>query len=85
MSKATIDQLLGFICLREHEHRDQLEEWRLHYNQHLEKCIDHIEDLRDYIDKLQKQIVDNKGTVDTTNEPRLDTSDMKPVRVVAYR
>jgi len=85
MSKATIDQLLGFICLREHEHRDQLEEWRLHYNQQLEKCIDHIEDLEFYIAKLEKQIVENKGTVETTNKPRLNTSDMKPIRVVAYQ
>ena len=85
MSKATIDQLLQFICLKEHEHRDSYDECVQHYNEQLEKCIDHIEDLRRYIDKLHKLAVDNNGVVDTTDEPRLDTSDMKPVRIVAYR
>jgi hypothetical protein len=85
MSKATIDQLLQFICLREHEHRDSYDECVQHYNEQLEKCIDHIDDLERYIKKLEAQIVDKKGGVETTNKPCLDTSDMKPVRVVAYR
>jgi len=85
MSKATIDQLLQFMCLKEHEHRDSYDECVQHYNEQLEKCIDHIEDLQRYIDKLQKLVADKEGVVDTTDEPYLDTSDMKPIRVVAYR
>ena len=85
MSKATIEQLLQFICLKEHEHRDSYDECVQHYNEQLEKCIDHIEDLQRYIDKLQKLVVDKNGVVDTTDEPRLDTSNMKPIRIVAYR
>ena len=85
MSKATIDQLLQFICLKEHEHRDSYDECVQHYNQQLEKCIDHIEDLQRYIDKLQKLVEDKNGVVDTTDEPRLDISEMRPRRVVAYQ
>jgi len=85
MSKATIDQLLHFICCKEHEHRESHDECVQYYNEQLEKCIDHIDDLNRYIIKLQKLVVDKEGVVDATDCPYLDTSDIKPVRVVAYR
>ena len=82
---AMADELLQFIVTREHEHRDQMDELDLFHNQEKEKMADHIEDLERHIKKLEAKIIEKDGVVDTTDAPRLDISEMKPIRIVAYR
>ena len=83
--KIVVDQLTNNLILEVHEHSDQMKELDTHYNEEKEKMADHIDDLRRYIEKLETQIVEKEGTVDTTNKPRLDISEMRPQRVVAYQ
>ena len=79
------DTLLNNMSLELHEHRDQIKELDAFHNEEKEKMADHIDDLRRYIQTLVEQVVAKGEVVDTTNEPRLDISDMRPTRIVAYR
>jgi hypothetical protein len=77
--------LLHNFALELHEHRDQMNETDAHHNAEKEKMADHIDDLRRYIKELVEQVVSKGEVVDTSNEPRLDISEMRPTRIVAYR
>ena len=79
------DLLLHKMSIQLHEHRDQYNELDAWHKEEKEKMADHIDDLRRYIEGLVEQVVATGGVVDTTNEPRLDISDMRPKRIVAYR
>lgn len=77
--------LLHNLTMEIHERIDQVGDTDSFHKEEKEKMADHIDDLRRYIKNLEEQIVGNGGVVDTTNEPRLDISDMRPVRIVAYK
>ena len=83
--KIVVDQLTNNLILEVHEHSDQMKELDTHHNEEKEKMADYIDDLHRYIEKLETQIVESKGTVDTTDKPYLDISEMRPQRVVAYQ
>jgi len=83
--KMVVDQLTSTMILEVHEHRDQMNEVDLNHNEEKEKMADHIDDLHRHIEKLEAQIIESVGTVDTTDKPRLDISEMRPRRIVAYR
>ena len=83
--KMVVDQLTSTMILEVHEHRDQMNEVDLNHNQEKEKMADYIDDLHRHIEKLEEQIIQSEGTVDTTDKPRLDISEMRPRRVVAYQ
>ena len=77
--------LLHNMNLELHEHRDQMNETDAHHNEEKEQMANHIDDLRNYIKELTEQVVSKGEVVDTSNEPRLDISEMRPTRIVAYR
>ena len=83
--KIVVDQLTSNLLLEVHEHRDQMNEVDLNHNEEKEKMADYIDDLHRHIEKLEAQIIESVGTVDTTDKPRLDISEMRPRRVVAYQ
>ena len=83
--KIAVDQLTTKLIIEVHEHRDQMDEVDAHHKEEKEKMADYIDDLHRYIEKLETQIVESKGTVDTTDKPYLDISEMRPQRVVAYQ
>lgn len=79
------EQLINQMMTETHEHRDQMNETDSWHNEQKEKLCDHIEDLQRYIKKLEEKIVEANGVVETTDCPYLDISEMKPVRILAYR
>ena len=83
--KIVVDQLTSTMILEVHEHRDQMNEVDLNHNEEKEKMADYIDDLHRHIEKLEAKIIESVGTVDTTDKPRLDISEMRPRRVVAYQ
>jgi riboflavin synthase len=84
-TRMVVEQLLNHMILEVHEHRDQMKENNQFHEEEKERLCDHIEDLRCYIKKLEEQVVDAGGVVETTGQPYLDIGEIKPIRVVAYR
>lgn len=82
--RMVVEQLLNQLIIEVHEHRDQMKETDTWHNEHKEKLIDHIEDLNRYAKRLEREILEAKGSVETTDCPFLDYEEMKPKRVVAY-
>lgn len=79
------ESLLHHMIIEVHEHRDQMTETEQWHLGHKEKLVDHIEDLYGHIKKLEEEIIEAEGVVETTDCPRLDISEMKPQRVVWFR
>ena len=86
MSKAVIAQLVDLIITNEHEQRDRYEESHYQHNEQKERMYDYINDLRRYIEKLEAEIIEKNGVLETTGKPHhVKLDDCKPQRIVAYK
>jgi hypothetical protein len=84
-NRIIVEKLLHHMILEVHEHSDQINELNQFHEEEKEKLCDYIDDLIRYMKKLEEQVVDAGGVVETTGQPYLDISKIKPIRVVAYR
>ena len=67
MSEKTMEEVLRYLSMREHELRDNYEELDKFHGCQKNTLCDHIESLDDYIASLEAQIVKANGVVDTTD------------------